>query len=69
MDPAVLGTLLIGLEDTRPDADFDQQPISMVVGRSAPSRFAIALAGLLRSAADALEPARRDSYSRSQLSS
>ncbi len=69
MDPAVLGTLLIGLDDTRRDADFDPQPISVVVGPSVPSRFATALAGLLRSAADALEPARPDSYSRSQLSS
>ena len=69
MDPAALGTLLIGLDDTSRDADFDRQPISMVVGPSAPSRFAIILAGLLRSAADALEPSRPDTYSHGQLTS
>jgi hypothetical protein len=69
MDPAVLGTLLIGLEDIRRDHDPDQQPIRRIARRSPRLRFVIALAGLLRSAADALEPARPDSYSRGQLSS
>jgi len=69
MDPAVLGTLLIGLEDTRRDLDSDQEPIRTVVRPSARSQLAVALAGLLRSAADALEPARPDPYSRGQLTS
>jgi hypothetical protein len=56
LDPAALGTLRIGLDAIEAEARLDRLPKSVVPSRGARSGVRVALAGVLRRVADALEP-------------